>query len=476
MIQDPERTFSGLLAKVVTEPLAARTFACFNSNIDVVAHVTSADLARIIAAHPGLPDQARALPDLRGAVESPAEWLAVMRECFLHGKSVHTVTKSAALLAWLAEQFPVAKRSMGGQAGIIANQMASLGARSICYTTMLSPEQAELFVQGVECPTPRAGRCELLPPRAAADPGDQVKINWIFEYGKDERFDFAGEIVRTPRANRMIMATHPPKVMGFATELRPHLRELGSQVDIGFVAGYHYAMDPMPDGRSYETYMADSLGHLASLRSANPKLRLHYEYVPLKERALEGDVLTRIARVVDSFGINEVEIKRALDNLGLHEELRQIEAEECARTLYLGVRALKRRLGFARIHLHNLGYYVILLDQGYAVSPERAQQAALYASAVNAMKAKYGGYPTAKQVAEAAALPLSEIGLAQLARFGADAAELGLEPVGPGIWADGPDRVLLVPAHVWPNPVSTVGMGDTISSSSFAMEFAAAGD
>ena len=30
--------------------------------------------------------------------------------------------------------------------------------------------------------------------------------------------------------------------------------------------------------------------------------------------------------------------------------------------------------------------------------------------------------------------------------------------------------MVLVPAHVVPNPVSTVGMGDTISSSTFAAE------
>ena len=47
-----------------------------------------------------------------------------------------------------------------------------------------------------------------------------------------------------------------------------------------------------------------------SLKEANPKLRLHYEYVPMSDENAEKTVLKTIAQEIQSFGINENEIKR----------------------------------------------------------------------------------------------------------------------------------------------------------------------
>ncbi len=101
------------------------------------------------------------------------------------------------------------------------------------------------------------------------------------------------------------------------------------------------------------------------------------------------------------------------------------------------------------------------------------RQSCLFASAVNAMKASYGGYVQREQLAEAAKLSLSDIGFQQLVGM---AEELKAEhPQAEDLLTDGylefEDHYLVVtPAHVIPNPVSTVGMGDTISSASYAAE------
>ncbi|HEX6970950.1 MAG TPA: ADP-dependent glucokinase/phosphofructokinase, partial [Limnochordia bacterium] len=75
-----------------------------------------------------------------------------------------------------------------------------------------------------------------------------------------------------------------------------------------------------------------------------------------------------------------------------------------------------------------------------------------------------------EQVAEAAQTAPSEAGFEQLARFSAAAPGIGLRPVDEGIWEGRDHYALIIPAHIVPNPVSTVGMGDTISSATFALE------
>ena len=110
----------------------------------------------------------------------------------------------------------------------------------------------------------------------------------------------------------------------------------------------------------------------------------------------------------------------------------------------------------------------------YDVDPAVVRQACLFASAVNGVKAMQGGAVPLEDVARMADNPLSEIGLEQLKAFASEAKRLGLpatdEMLDTGIMEMDDHWVLVVPAHVIPNPVSTVGMGDTVSSSAYAAE------
>ncbi|MGI6037787.1 MAG: ADP-dependent glucokinase/phosphofructokinase, partial [Limnochordia bacterium] len=295
------------------------------------------------------------------------------------------------------------------------------------------------------------------------------------EYAKDEVFTVGSREIVTPRANRVILATRPKEaIMGFQEDMVPHLESLGREADLAFMAGYHYTEEVQADGRTWEEYLADTQRDLAALRSQNPNLRIHYEYVPMKVEELEPQVLTSICGQVQSFGVNENEIKRVLKNYGFTEEYEAIQADERAYTLYKGAVRLFRHWGLERLHVHNLGYYVVVLAKPYPVSVEKVRQACLYASAVNALKAKYGGYAQPEKLGETIDWPLSDIGFAQLRSAYTDLREeipgLTEEFLATGILEQDDHYLLVVPSHVIPNPVSTVGMGDTISSSSYLAE------
>jgi ADP-dependent phosphofructokinase/glucokinase len=175
-----------------------------------------------------------------------------------------------------------------------------------------------------------------------------------------------------------------------------------------------------------------------------------------------------------SFGINETEIMRVLDAFGFEEQAQEIARAERSFSLYQGALALFREFGLPRLQLHNLGYYIVLLAKPYPISPEKVRQACLFASAVNGVKARQGGAVPYEAVWEMIDEPLSDIGLSQLEAFAAEAISAGFpiasDFVNTGIMEKDDHTMILVPAHVVPNPVSTVGMGDTISSSAFAAE------
>lgn len=456
----------------VQHKITTNTLAAFNTNVDVVVHLSQRILEPLLA-NPriDLQEVERLVGTTISAVQNENEFLAVLVQALQEGKSVHIVLKDLTMLSWLEEVFLERKESMGGQAGIIANQMAALGAHSLVYTSLLSPKQAAMFFPEVEFPVVRNG-LSIVPVQEASRPGDGVKENWIFEYAKDVRFTVGGKEIITPRANRVILATRPEGVkMGFDPELEPFLSELGQAVDVAFLAGFHYAPS---EETELAAYLESSMASVRKLKEQNPDLSLHFEYVPMNVDAAERAMLKAVGSEIQSFGINENEIKRVLRIFGYEQERTAIEENECSYTLFDGTVRIMEELGFERIQLHNLGYYVVLIRKPFRSSLEQVREACLYASSVNAMKAKYGGYVKHEQLVEAGEIDLSGIGFKQLEVFAEEMKRRGVDVpsnfLEEGILEFADYAVLIVPAHVIPNPVSTVGMGDTISSSAFAYE------
>lgn len=335
----------------------------------------------------------------------------------------------------------------------------------------MPPQQAALFKDEVLAPVVKDNNLVVESVKKAANQSDQCKINWIFEYGKGVTVNLGDLSVTTPRANRVILATRPKNaIMSFSDEMMDHLPELGKQIDLAFMAGYHYIAEENPDGRSYREFLDKALKEIELMRKENPKLAFHYEYVPMKARNLEARTLAEIGNAIESFGINENELKLVLDDFDFQEEKKALEASERAYTLYKAALPIFRKMNLKRLHVHNLGYYVVIISKDYHISPERCLEACLYASSVNALKAKYGGFAESEKLPEAGETQLSDIGFKQLLGI-KEEMNLPDQFLETGIHEEDEHYLLVVPAHVIPNPVSTVGMGDTISSTSFALEY-----
>ena len=130
----------------VRNNISAHTLAAFNTNVDVVVHLRQDRLEPLLASSRiDLQEVEGLLNREIPSVSSANGFLAVLMRALREGKSVHIVLRDMAMLDWLEEVFPERAESMGGQAGIIANQMSALGAHSLVYTALLSPKQASMF-------------------------------------------------------------------------------------------------------------------------------------------------------------------------------------------------------------------------------------------------------------------------------------------------------------------------------------------
>lgn len=479
ILRDLANIWQQYVKHAVQQELNGTTLSAFNPNVDVLTCIDNSWLKQLMEKNPDL-DIARVREisvEKLESITTREDFIAVLLDRLTSGKSLFMVNDNPEFFTWLEKQFPDRQYRLGGQAGIMANQLAALNARSVLYSPILSPMQAEVMRPEIRFPCIEDNELVLKPIRNAVRPADPTRSPWVVEYAKGEEFDFGFTRVITPRANRLIISRRIKGLgMNFTRDFYPYLPRLGRMIDVALVAGYHLGGPDPADRAVMRTYFRESARALGLLREENPKSKIHLEYVPMKEADMEVEMLSTLTAEVDSFGINETEIKTVLALFGEEELARDIKENERAYALYRGGLALMRRFKVERVHIHNLGYYVVVLHKPYHADPVQVRQACLYGSSVNAHRALNGGYVTADAVRDVAEMPLSDIGLHQLEEFAREvgrkeATIAGVEEFTESGIIEFPDHyVVVVPTHVVPNPVATVGMGDTISSSSYAME------
>ena len=321
------------LRQAVHGRLRGTSLSAFNSNVDVVVHIDGGSIQKLLTNNPNLNWDEIASMDVSklSALQTREQFVAILMDRLEQGKSLLLVGENPELTPWFESQFPDRYDKLGGQAGIMVTQLAALGAKSVLYSPILSRRQAEVLHEDVLFPVVDEGSVVLHLASEAARPADPTRSPWVFEYTKAETFDFNGREITTPRANRVIIVPRGEGIgMNFTVDFFEHLADFAQHIDVGMVAGYHLGGPNPEDLEAMRQYFADSLMALEAMRRANPRLKLHLEYVPMKEKNMEKEMLVTMSQGVDSFGINEVEIGTVLALFGEDEMAREMAERERA--------------------------------------------------------------------------------------------------------------------------------------------------
>ncbi|MFH1246821.1 MAG: ADP-dependent glucokinase/phosphofructokinase, partial [Candidatus Micrarchaeota archaeon] len=187
-------------------------------------------------------------------IDSPQLLLAALIHAFRTGKAMHLPTNNT-LILWLEKVFSSYETSIGGQAGIIANQVALLGGQSILYTSHLSPKLAHLFSPRVKFPIANKN-LQLVSIHHAAKRGEHNRTNWIFEFKKGDVINFGGTVFVAPRSNRIILSSPQSGPAIFEPNLVQHLPTLGENLDACIMSGYNALQPVYEDGTTFEYYLS----------------------------------------------------------------------------------------------------------------------------------------------------------------------------------------------------------------------------
>jgi ADP-dependent phosphofructokinase/glucokinase len=446
--------------------------SAFNVTTDNIVFLGASDFRKLasLLVFANAPPRLPPLPPRR--VTNPRDFAVALAQCAASGKALH-LPGSPAVFAWFKKFFGAPDaRIIGGQAGNAANQLAALGCRASVFPSLFSPAQAALFGERVHVPVFRGGKLAFIPARRAARAGDATLESWIFEFAKNAQIQIGGAQTRVPRSNRLIVFSEVRLQPVFPRDFEPLLPRLALRFDAAFLSGYFYLRD------------AAALARAAAQARALKKngVFVHWEYVPPERGFLEKKALVEIGGAVDSAGLNEVELARALRCLGFKREARALANDENAVSLFVGARRLLNALGLRQVQAHSLGFTVIALDKSLGLDfARRARDACVFASLVTALKAAKGaagakGVATvsALEVRRAPPLRVSGEGTKQLNVFASTLCAGKKERdffLREGIVDLGDCFAVVVPAPITPSPKMTVGLGDVFSSCLLAASF-----
>lgn len=438
-------------------------FVAYNANVDALVRV-DADLEAYLERPEDVPGDA--LPPDRLA--STRDLATAITHSMAAGEG-DEISMTPELAARMETELVPERKQMGGQAGIMTNLLSALGAAPVIYTYLLSETQQSMFERpdAVRYPLVEKGLVRFVPVERATNT-DRTKINWIFE------FETGAELfgVRAAANTRFIAASRPPEFDLTADDLDPVIDQVGAAVDGALLAGYHNLTRENIDAE-YEEVHRHARQVIRRLRS-DREVPVHIEYAVTHDDDLRRSFTDSILPEADVIGIDAHELRLLGRDLDIElatdgAERREDERWEGAILDHHRVlTAVRERLGVPCIRMHAMDYHLAVLDD---YLPAGAVERGLQFAAVNAAaKASTGRITGPEDLERGLEYDPSAAGRDAITSL---AAELG---------ASADDGVLRTPSVVaCPNrvvadPASTVGIGDIVSSASFALEVAVAGN
>lgn len=451
-------------------------FVAYNSNVDAIKHVSEKDIHKLISLV-GVKAVQRRVAEYPREIQNPVDLVARLVIAMRDGKAAEVPTYTTDIHQWLMDHLVFDKARMGGQAGIISNLLANLGINNIItYVPWLSKEQAEYFVDApnLKYPVIEDGVLKLKHPIEAYDINQRPKVNWILEFSKGMKVECAEEIFEVPRDNRLIISSRPSWIrIDMSEQLYDQIPHMNGIIDGAILAGYQMIKEEYEDGATYRDYVDKAVKVIKRLKEGNPNMRIHVEFTSIQNKVIRKTILKDIVyQHVSSLGLDTVEVANALNVLG-HEELAYAvisKGENSISALYEGAVKLLCELKLERVHIHSLGFYICVASRDFPLTVEEHRDALLFSSTLAAAQALRGGISSLKEAESGLSVPIYGQGHYDLDKLEKYLVRrdvcTGTEFEDGCICALNHD-LIVIPTKVVPDPVATVGIGDTISAGAF---------
>lgn len=456
----------------------------FNTNVDAIYHMRS-DLIVDLIHKLGIDSVAlyKKVVKWKGSIEDPEDFIAGLCGCFEKGRASEWIIQNEETYNYLLENLPRERTlRMGGQVGIMANVLSELGVpKVIVHTSTLPKELKNLFVKSKNIVIPihdKNGNITFTQPRKVKSIDDRLFLHIISEIDKGDGIKIGNIKWICPRNNRFIATFDPPNAkLDINLSFSDGINDIAKLIDVLIISGFHMLNSSELGIEGVKERIKAVLNLIQQAKQANPKLLIHLELSSTKNEMILRELfnLSRKDDYFDSLGCNEVELAEVLNVIGESKLSKNLSLEPTQAKFLQGCLKICQKLSLKRLHFHQYGSYVLFTETGYLASNEKLKQALCYASIITAYKALTG--ETKKKIDLVTNFDLKILNSRFHKSFKEIAAVLENENIitkeeflTKGIATYNEYNLIVIPTLNVSKPKYTVGLGDTVSSTTLAAE------
>ncbi len=447
------------MIKLLDEARELSIFTAYNTNVDAITYLRGDTVQKLIDEF-GAGAVRRRMEEYPRQINEPLDFVARLVHALKTGKPIEVPLVNEELQGWFDSHFKYDVERMGGQAGIIANLLANLDFRRVVvYTPHLSKRQAGMFVrkENLSYPVVEGGRLVFRHPSEAYREGDPVKVNRIFEFRAGTTFKLGDETVTVPFSGRFIVSARFDSIRIYTEPgLKPFLPEIGLVADGAILSGYQGIKLRYSDGRDANYYLREAKRDVLLLKREHD-VKVHLEFASIQNRELRKKVIYNLFPLVDSVGMDESEIAYVLSALGYPELSDRIFTYNRIEDTVLGGKILIDEMNLEVLQIHTIYYIMYITHSNNPLSEEELRSSLELAATLAAARASLGDIRSPEDFKRGLGVPYNERGEYVKLRFEEAKRRLRTREY----------KVVIIPTRLVRNPVSTVGLGDTISAGAF---------
>jgi len=424
----------------------------YTVNVDAVYNVLGDEISALISSSLASNMKIK----LKESISSREDLLSCLLFCMQQGSGAEILIESQATAMQIEESFSWQFR-LGGNAGIMANVLAALGARPVLNAPALGAKLAGMLHPGVCVPRPAE------PGQAAGEPeADRVRdqdaktemVHFVFQFKKGDAIHTGQSRIIAPSDNRFIATYDPVNTRLLSSQhFDFYCLENIRDFDGALLSGFHLA--PFNE---YQKIFPQKIAQIKSWKDKNPQIFIHAEMGSFQSPQIMQSLLLLLPQIpVDSLGLNEDELAAAEGlSPGSLPPARWQETMKAAEQL-------RENLGLFRVAVHTRDYILSVMLNGNITAVEELSALQSGANAAAALAAT--GFVTGQPPEE-----INPVGLEAREEF----CSKGARTSGRGAFLHSGEAIIsLMPSLLATNPKITVGLGDTATAAVFFRELLA---
>lgn len=439
----------------------------YNANIDSICRIEGQKLSRMLEEVTGLQEK---LKDPPGFISSKSDFFAGLLICMRDGVGAEWMIDDREIFEWLRQTFlKDSLMRMGGNMGIMANVLSELGASKVIPNVASLSKFQSSFFSDKAIFHPFNGSLytnrEISTVLPEVDDNPEL-IHFVFDFKKGDEVTFSGESISVPRENRFI-ATYDP--LNFQLYTNEHFRDYSLkhavEMDGAIVSGFHMLHEGTLENDIYKKKLNEALKSLQNWKKVNKDLHIHAEFGHFSSDKIASYAFEILSPIVDRIGMNE-------DELAMLARINNMDPKPILEMDPVAITEAAIKLcsdfGLCRMLVHTRDF-VLSVSHRKDDDPEKTIEAmnfGLGCAAAFACSGKLADRETLLDIASG--IKESEFGKAQCSKL---AKHMDKELKCSNICAMHMSYlVTMVPTRICAEPVSTVGLGDTISAAIFLRE------